>query len=90
MLGSNNARFFPLMVHRMSPVVRYAALPLPNNPTNVYECGLPYPTTVLGNSSRIPSASKSSPYLFLVGGVNCLVNVPLTMLIPDDQYPHLM
>ena len=69
MLGSNNARFFPLMVHRTSPVVRYAALPLPNNPTNVYECGLPYPTTVLENSSRIPSATKSSPYLFLVGGL---------------------
>ena len=68
MLGGNNARFFPLMVHRASPMVRYAALPLPNNPTNVYECGLPYPTTVLGNSSRIPSATKSSPYLFLVGG----------------------
>ena len=70
-------------------MVRYAALPPPNNPTNVYEYGLPYPTTVLGNSSRIPSATKSSPYLFLVG-VNCLVNVPLTMLIPDNQYPHLM
>ena len=85
MLGSNNARFFPIMFHRTSPVVRYAAPPLPNNPTNVYECGLPYPTTVLGNSSRIPSAAKSLPYLFLVGGVNCLVNVPLTMLIPRDQ-----
>ena len=74
----------------MSPVVKYAALLAPNNPTNVYECGLPYPTTVLGNSSRIPLATKSSPYLFLVWGVNCLVNVPLTMLIPDNQYPHLM
>ena len=71
-------------------MVRYAAPPPPNNPTNVYECGLPYPTTVLGNSSRIPSATKSSPYLFLVGGVNGLVIVELTMLIPDDQYPHLL
>ena len=70
-------------------MVRYAAPLLPNKPTNVYEYGLPHPTTVLGNSSRIPSATKSSPYLSLVG-VNCLVNVPLTMLIPDDQYPHLV
>ena len=70
-------------------MVRYAAPLLPNKPTNVYEYGLPHPTTVPGNSSRIPSATKSSPYLFLVG-VNCLVNVPLTMLIPDDQYPCLV
>ena len=69
MLGGNDARFFPLMVHRASSMVRYAALPPLNNPTNVYECGLPYPTTVLGNSSQIPSATKSSPYLFLVGGL---------------------
>ena len=69
MLGDNNARFFPLMVHRASPMVRYAAPPPPNNLINVYQCGLPYPTTVLGNSSRGPSASKSSPYLFLVGGL---------------------
>ena len=70
-------------------MVRYAALPPSNNPTNIYECGLSHPTTVPGNSSRIPSATKSSPYLFLVG-VNCLVNVPPTMLIIDNQRPHLM
>ena len=45
-----------------------------------------HPTTVPGNSSRILSATKSSTYLFLVG-VDCLMNVPLTILIPDDQYP---
>ena len=44
---------------------------------------------VPGNSSQILSATKSSTYLFLVG-VDCLVNVPLTILIPDDQYPHLV
>ena len=89
MLGGNNTRLFPLLVHWMSLVVRYAAPLLPNKPTNVYEYGLSHPTTVPGNSSRIPSATKSSTYLFLVG-VNCLVNVLLTMLIPDDQYQHLM
>ena len=70
-------------------MVRYAVPLLPNKPTKVYEYGLPHPTTVPGNSSRTPSATKSSTYLFLVG-VTCLVNVPLTMLIPDDQYPHLV
>ena len=70
MLGGNNARFFPLMVHRASPMVRYTALPPPNNPTNAYECGLPYPTTVLGNSSRIPSVTKSPTCLFLAGAGN--------------------
>ena len=59
-------------------MVRYAAPLLLNKPTNLYEYGLPHPTTVPGNSSRIPS------------GVNCLVNVQLTMLIPDDQYPRLV
>ena len=70
-------------------MVRYAASPLSNKLTNVYEYGLSHPTTVPGNSSRILPATKSSTYLFLVG-VNCLVNVPLTMLIPDDQYLCLM
>ena len=89
MLGSNNGRLFPLLVHKTSLMVRYAAPPLPNKPTNVYEYGLSHPTTVPGNSSQILSATKSSTYLFLVG-VNCLVNVPLTMLIPDNQYQRLM
>ena len=70
-------------------MVRYAAPLLPNKPTNVYKYGLPHPTTVPGNSSRIPSAAKSSTYLCLVG-LDCLVNVPLTILIPDDQYPPLV
>ena len=70
-------------------MVRYAAPLLLNEPTNVYEYGLSHPTTVPGNSSRILSATKSSTYLFLVG-VDCLVNVPLTILIPDDQYPRLV
>ena len=70
-------------------MVRYATPLLPNKSTNVYEYGLSHPTTVPENSSRIPSATKSSTYLFLVG-VNCLVYVPLTMLISDDQYSHLV
>ena len=70
-------------------MVRYAAPLLSNKPANVYEYGLSQPTTVPGNSSRILSATKSSTYLFLVG-VDCLVNVPLTILIPDDQYPHVV
>ena len=70
-------------------MVRYAAPLLSNKPTNVYEYGLSHPTTVPGNSSRILSAAKSSTYLFLVG-VDCLMNVPLTILIPDDQYPCLV
>ena len=70
-------------------MVRYAAPLLSNELANVYEYGLSQPTTVPGNSSRILSATKSSTYLFLVG-VDCLVNVPLTILIPDDQYPQLV
>ena len=70
-------------------MVRYTAPLLSNEPANVYEYGLSQPTTVPGNSSRILSATKSSIYLFLVG-VDCLVNVPLTILIPDDQYPRLV
>ena len=89
MLDGNNARLFPLLVHRTSLIVRYAAPLLPNKPTNVYKYGLSHPTTVPGNSFQIPSATKSSTYLFLVG-VNCLVNVTLAMLIPDDQYQRLV
>ena len=70
-------------------MVRYAAPLLPDKSTNVYEYGLSHPTTVPGNISRILSVPKSSTYLFLVG-VNCSVNVPLTMLIPDDQYLRLV
>ena len=70
-------------------MIRYTTPLLPNKPTNVYKYGLSHPTAVPGNSSRILSATKSSTYLFLVG-VNCLVKVPLTMLIPDDQYPSLV
>ena len=70
-------------------MVRYAAPLLSNEPVNVYEYGLSQPTTVPGNSSQILSATNSSTYLFLVG-VDCLVNVPLTILIPDDQYPRLV
>ena len=71
-------------------MVRYAAPLLSNEPANVYEYGLSPPTTVPGNSSRILSATKGSTYLFLVGADCCLVNVPLTILIPDDQYPRLV
>ena len=70
-------------------MVRYAAPLLLNEPMNLYEYGLSHPTTVPGNSSRIISATKSSTYLFLVG-LDSLVNVPLTILTPDDQYPCLV
>ena len=70
-------------------MVRYAAPLLSNKPANVYEYGLSQPTTVPGHSSRILSATKSSTYLFLVA-VDCLVDVPLTILIPHDQCPHLV
>ena len=70
-------------------MVRYAAPPLSNKPANGYEYGLFQLTTTQGNSSLILSATKSSTYLFLVG-VDCLVNVPLTILIPHDQCPHLV
>ena len=70
-------------------MVRYAAPLLSNEPANVYEYGLSQPTTVPGNSSRILSATKSSTYLSLVG-VDCLVNIPLTILILDDQHPRLV
>ena len=70
-------------------MVRYAAPLLSNKPANVYEYGLSHPTTVPGNSSRILSATKSSTYLFLEGA-DYLVNVPLTILIPNDQYPRLV
>ena len=65
-------------------MVRYAAPLLPNKPSNVYEYGLSQPTTVPGHSSRILSATKSSIYLLLVG-VDHLVDIPLTTLIPHDQ-----
>ena len=70
-------------------MVKYAAPPLSNELTNVYEYGLSHPTTVPGNSSRILPATKSSTYLFLVG-TDRLMNVSLTILIPDDQYPRLV
>ena len=70
-------------------MVRYAAPPLSNKPANGYEYGLFQLTTTQGNSSLILSATKSSTYLFLVG-VDCLVNVPLTILIPHDQCLHLV
>ena len=71
-------------------MVRCAAPPLSNKPASVYEYGLSQSTTVPGNSSQILSATKSSTYLFLVGVDCCLVNVPLTILIPGDQYPRLV
>ena len=69
---------------------RYAAPLLLNKPANVYEYSLSQPTMTQGYSSQILSANKSSTYLFLVGVGYCLVNVPLTILIPDDQYPRLV
>ena len=69
-------------------MVRYAAPLLSKEPANVYEYCLSQPTPVPQTSSRILSAAKSSTHLFLVGA-DCLVNVPLTILIPDDQYPRL-
>ena len=66
---SNNAGFCPLMVHRMSLMVGYAAPLLSSKLTNVHEYGFFQSPTVLGNSSRIPSVTKSAPYVFLVGGL---------------------
>ena len=71
-------------------MARYAVPPLSNKPANVYEYDLSQPTMAQGNSSRVLSATKSSTCLFLVGVGYCLVNAPLTILIPDDQYLHLV
>ena len=73
----------------LSPAVILYPADLNLSPTNVYEYGLSHPTTVPGNISQILSATKSSTHLFLVG-LDCSVNVPLTMLTPDDQYLHLV
>ena len=56
---------------------------------SIYEYCLSQPTTAPRNSSRTLSATKSSTHLFLVSLV-CLVNVPLTILIRDDQHPYLV
>ena len=64
---------------------RYTAPLLSNKPANVYEYSLSQPTTTQRYSSQILSATESSTYLFLVGVGYCLVNVPLTILIPHDQ-----
>ena len=66
-------------------MVRYAAPLLSNKPASVYEYGLSQPTTAQGNSSQTLSATKSPTYLLLVGVSYCLVSVPLTILIPQDQ-----
>ena len=47
-------------------MVGYAAPLLSSKLTNVHEYGFFQSPTVLGNSSQISSANKSSPYLFLV------------------------
>ena len=67
-------------------MARYAAPPPSNKLASAYEYGLSQPTTAQGNSSRILSAIKGPTYLFLAGVGYCLVNAPLTILIPDDQY----
>ena len=71
-------------------MVRYVAPLLSNKLARVYEYGLSQPTTAHGNSSRILSATKSPTYLFLVGAGYCLVNVPLTILISQDQCLRLV
>ena len=71
-------------------MVRYTAPSPSNKPANVYEYGLSQPTTIPGNSSQILSATKSSAYLFLVGTNYYLAYVPLTILITDNQHPHLV
>ena len=63
-------------------MVRYAAPLLSNKPASVYKYGLSRPTMAQGNSSLILSATKGPTYLLLVGIGYCLVNVPLTILIP--------
>ena len=67
---NSNAGFCPLMVHRMSLMVGYAAPPLSNKLTNVHEYDLFQSITVLGSSSRIPPATKSPTCLFLAGTGN--------------------
>ena len=51
-------------------MVRYAAPLLSSKLANVHEYGFFQLTTAQGNSSRTPPATKSSPYLFLVGTGN--------------------
>ena len=51
-------------------MVEYAALLLSSKLTSVHEYGFLQATTVLGNSSRIPSATKSPTCLFLAGAGN--------------------
>ena len=71
-------------------MARYAAPPPSTKLASVYGYGLSQPTTAQGNSSRILSAIKSPTYLFLAGAGYCLVNEPLTILIPQDQYLRLV
>ena len=70
MLGSNNARLFPLLVHRMSLMVGYAAPLLSSKLTNVHEYGFFQSTMAQGSSSQIPPATKSPTCLFLAGAGN--------------------
>ena len=48
-------------------MMEYAAPLLSSKLTNVHEYGFFQPTTVLGNSSRTPPATKSPTCLFLAG-----------------------
>ena len=48
-------------------MIGYAAPLLSSKLTNVHEYGFFQPTTVLGNSSQIPPATKSPTCLFLAG-----------------------
>ena len=69
-------------------MVRCAAPPLSNKPASVYKYDLSQPIkeTVLESLS----ATESSTYLFLVGTGYCLVIVPLTILIPQNQCLRLV
>ena len=51
-------------------MVRYAAPLLSGKLTNIHEYGFFQSSTVLGNSSRFPSATKSPTCLFLAGTGN--------------------
>ena len=51
-------------------MIGYAAPRLSSKLTNVHEYGFFQSTTVLGNSSRIPPATKCPTCLFLAGAGN--------------------
>ena len=66
------------MPHRYCQTNRQMSMSMvsPNQPQ--------YQETVLESFQQL----RVQPTYFLVGVIYCLVNVPLTILIPNDQYLH--